>query len=236
RVTGDYLLYLNPDCKIHPNAISIMIACLKSDSRLGMAGGLIQNSDGSEQIGCRRAVPTPWRSLVRVFHLSRLKNRFPHLFSDFNLHQQPLPEEPVEVEAISGACMLVSRTAYEDVGGLDENYFLHCEDLDWCMSFRKHNWKIMFVPDAKITHFQGACSRSRPLFVEWNKHKGMMRFYYKFFRHQYPLFLIWLVALGVWSRFGLLVCYFSGKRLLEHLKSLTWDAKPAALAVNERQN
>jgi GT2 family glycosyltransferase len=215
---GDYLLYLNPDCKIHADSINIMLACLKNDSTIGMVGGQLLNSDGTEQVGCRRAVPTPWRTLVRVFRLSVLSNRYPRLFSDFNLHQQPLPDHPIEVEAISGACMLVSREAYEDVGGLDEGYFLHCEDLDWCMSFREKGWKVMFVPDAKISHFQGACSRSRRVFVEWYKHKGMMRFYRKYFRHQYPGILMWLVAAGVWLRFGLLACYFCIRRCLRSLK------------------
>jgi len=215
---GDYILYLNPDCKIHKTAISKLQACFADHPQAGMVGGQILNSDGSEQVGGRRSVPTPWRSLVRVFKLSFLSKYFPRLFSSFNLHQQPLPDHPIEVEAISGACMMVSRKAYEDVGGLDEGYFLHCEDLDWCMSFREKGWKVMFVPDAKISHFQGACSRSRRVFVEWYKHKGMMRFYRKFFRNQYPGILMWLVAFAVWLRFGLLACYFSVRRVLRWLK------------------
>jgi asparagine synthase (glutamine-hydrolysing) len=89
----------------------------------------------------------------------------------------------------------------------DEAYFLHCEDLDWCMRFRKRGWKILFVPDAPVLHHQGHCSRARPFFVEWHKHKGMMRFYYKFFRHQYPGVLMWMVNLGIWLRFVVVVAY-----------------------------
>ncbi|MCA9016198.1 MAG: glycosyltransferase family 2 protein [Planctomycetaceae bacterium] len=211
--TGDYLFFLNPDCKIEEDTITKLIDCLNQRPDVGMVGGLLLNSDGSEQVGGRRTVPTPWRSLVRVFRLSCLSKRYPRLFSDFNLHLQPLPDHPIEVEAISGACMMVPRKAYEDVGGLDEGYFLHCEDLDWCMTFWKKGWKVMFVPDAKLSHFQGACSRSRRVFVEWYKHKGMLRFYHKFFRHQYPGILMWLVAIGVWLRFGLLAGYFSTKQL-----------------------
>ncbi|MFK7776567.1 MAG: glycosyltransferase family 2 protein [Gimesia sp.] len=217
--TGDYLLFLNPDSAIHKQGIPELVDCLASGQRRGMAGGCILNSDGSEQVGARRLVPTPWRSLVRVCHLSFLSRISPRLFTDFNLHHQPLPKQPIEVEAISGACMMVSREAYEDVGGLDEGYFLHCEDLDWCMNFRQKNWKVMFVPDAKIPHFQGACSRSRRIFVEWHKHKGMMRFYRKYFRHQYPGILMWIVTCAVWFRFGLLFCYFSVRRFLNYLKN-----------------
>lgn len=211
---GKLLLYLNPDCIIEEDTISTLISCLEDDATIGMVGGLLHNPDGSEQIGSRRAVPTPWRTLVRVFKLSYLEKRYPRLFSDFNLHKQPLPPKPVEVEAISGACMLVRREAVDDVGGLDEDYFLHCEDLDWCMRFRQKGWKVVFVPDAKLTHFIGSCSRTRPIFVEWNKHKGMLRFYRKFFRHQYPGVLMWMVTVGIWLRFSSLVMLFTVRRLL----------------------
>ena len=210
---GECLLYLNPDCLVTENTVEILRASLKNSSTVGMVGGLLLNPDGSEQVGARRAIPTPWRTLVRVFNLSGLAKRYPRLFSDFNLHQQPLPDQPIEVEAISGACMLVRREALEDVGELDEGYFLHCEDLDWCMRFRQKGWKILFVPDARVTHYLGTCGRSRPVFVEWNKHKGMMRFYRKFFRHQYPGILMWLVGLGVWLRFGLLAMSYTARRI-----------------------
>ena len=216
-VSGQYQLYLNPDCILQRNAMAEMLTTLKNNPTVGMVGGLLTNPDGTEQGGGRRAVPTPWRSFVRAFGLSRFVNRWPRLFFDFHLHKQPLPEQPIEVEAISGACMLVRREALEDVGLLDEGYFMHCEDLDWCMRFRQKNWKILFVPTAKVVHYRGACSKSRPIFVEWHKHKGMMRFYRKFFRHQYPGVLMWLVGFGVWLRFGLIATYYSGRHVASWL-------------------
>lgn len=212
-----FLLFLNPDCFFQPGAVSILLACLQSADRVGMVGGLLVNEDGSEQGGARRAVPTPWRSFVRAFGLHRFADRWPKLFYDFHLHKLPLPDEPIEVEAISGACMLVNREAVEDVGLWDERYFLHCEDLDWCMRFRQKGWKILFVPDARIYHALGACSQSRRVFVEWHKHKGMVRFYRKFFRHQYPVGLMRLVAVGVWLRFALVAGYIYVQRALTML-------------------
>jgi len=82
------------------------------------------------------------------------------------------------------------------------------------MRFRKMGWKILFVPDAVVTHNKGGCSHSRPIFVEWHKHKGMIRFYRKFFRHQYPGVLMWLVVAGVWLRFALVVVWFKVKGML----------------------
>jgi GT2 family glycosyltransferase len=178
-----------------------------------MAGGLILNPDGSEQRGCRRTVPTPWKSLVNSVGLQAFSRLNPHIFSDFRLDQEPLPEQAVDVDAISGACMLVSRAALADVGPLDEGYFLHCEDLDWCMRFRQRGWKIIFVPKARLYHSKGACSSSRPVFVEWFKHKGMVRFAGKFFAKDYSRPVLWLICLGIWLRFGLSL----GKILLRRI-------------------
>jgi GT2 family glycosyltransferase len=213
---GDVVMFLNPDCVLDANAVSRLHDVLTRPSEgrpeVAMVGGLLMNPDGTEQEGARRAIPTPWRSFVRAFGLSRLSGHFPGLFFDFHLHNQPLPEHPVDVEAISGACMLVRHQAMVEVGPWDEGYFLHCEDLDWCMRFRQKGYRIVFVPDARITHALGACSRARPIFVEWHKHKGMMRFYRKFFRRQYPGILMGLVALGIWTRFTMKAGYHGMRR------------------------
>ena len=215
---NDYLLFLNPDCLVDSNALETLLVYMKSSPQTGMAGPLLLNPDGTEQAGGRRAVPTPWRSFIRAFGLSRFRERYPRLFSDFLLHQQPLPDGSIEVEAISGSCMLVKRDALLDVGPLDESYFLHCEDLDWCMRFRQRGWKIMFVPDARVIHHKGTCSKTRLIFVEWHKHKGMMRFYGKYFRQQYPGVLLWIVGFGVWLRFGAMAISHSVKHLKRWLK------------------
>lgn len=209
RATGAYVLFLNPDCVLSAGSLQRMVQVLEINPDVGMVGGLLINEDGTEQAGGRRAAPTPWRSFVRAFGLYRFAEYWPRLFFDFHLHKQALPDHPIEVEAISGALMLVRREAIEDVGLWDEGYFLHCEDFDWCMRFRQKGWKILFVPAAPVMHHKGICSRSRPIFVEWHKHKGMMRFYRKFFRHQYPGVLMWLVALGVWLRFAAVAAYYS---------------------------
>jgi len=207
------LMFLNPDCFFEPDALANLLSVLDSDQRVGMVTGVLTNLDGTEQAGGRRAVPTPWRSFVRAFGLIRFANRWPRLFFDFHLHKQPLPDRPIEVEAISGACMLIRREAMQEVGEWDEGYFLHCEDLDLCMCFKQKGWKILFVPDAKVIHDQGACSRTRPIFVEWHKHKGMMRFYRKFFRHQYPGVFWPLVVFGVWLHFVFVAGYHGTRRV-----------------------
>lgn len=198
--TAEYLLFLNPDCLVEPDTIERVLAVLQSDPQVGMAGCLIRNEDGSEQTGCRRYIPKPWQALMRVVNLAKFFPSNPW-FKDFNLTGTPLPQRPADMEAISGAFMLISREALDKVGPLDLGYFLHCEDLDWCLRFTQAGYHILFVPDVVITHVKGACSVNRPIFVEWHKHRGMIRFYQKFFRSTYPAPLLWLVYLAVWTRF-----------------------------------
>jgi GT2 family glycosyltransferase len=204
---GEWLLLLNPDCLIRPDTIARMQEALGRYPDAGLAGCLILNPDGTEQAGCRRETPTPAKAFMRAFGLGRLLRRFGlagRAARDFVRTGDPLPPHPIEVEAISGAFMFARRDAMEGIGPLDEGYFLHCEDLDWCERFRRAGWKILFVPDATVVHDKGASSRRRPVRVLWHLHRGMVRFYRKFFRDQYPWPLFWLVLGAVWLRFALL--------------------------------
>ncbi len=215
---ANQILFLNPDCTLEPQALWHLTHALHSASDVGMVGGFLCNLDGSEQEGGRRTFPTPKQAFIRAFGLHKLAKWFPALKQDFSLRNQPLPSKPVPVQAISGACMLVKREAIESVGLWDEGYFLHCKDLDWCMRFQQAGWKILFVPQAKVPHHKGACSRSRPVFVEWNKHKGMLRFYRKFYRPKYSRALWAAVVMGVWLRFSLLAGYHTVRNLQQAMK------------------
>lgn len=196
-----YLLYLNPDCVLTSEALAALLTAIKADPHAGMVGPVLRYPDGTIQEGGRRAAPTPWRSFVRASGLHRFSRFCPRLFADFVLSQNVPSREASEVDAISGACMLVRRSALEVVGPLDEGYFLHCEDLDWCMRFRLGGWKILFVPQASVTHEKGVCSVSRPVFVAWHKHHGMVRFYRKFYASRHPMVFRGLLIFGVWVHF-----------------------------------
>jgi GT2 family glycosyltransferase/nucleoside-diphosphate-sugar epimerase len=197
---GDFVLFLNPDCIIQPETLARMVEVMEQHPQTGMAGCLIRNPDGSEQAGCRRSVPTPWRTFIRLTRLSNFAKYHPH-FESYVQTGLPMPDQPVDVEAISGAFMLVRRSAIRKVGVMDEGYFMHCEDLDWCMRFHQSGLGILFVPQVEILHVGGVCSTSRPISVEYYKHKGMVRFYRKFFQSQYPAFLMWLVLAAIGLRF-----------------------------------
>jgi len=156
--TAPYILFLNPDCVVLPGLLEKLSHTLHANPRIGMVGPLLLNPDGTEQGGGRRSIPTPWKSFVRAFGLWRVLRRH-----DFHMESTAAPIRPVEVDAISGACMMVRRAAFDEVGGFDEGFFLHCEDLDLCMEFKKHGWGVFFSPEAIVLHGKGVCSRARPV-------------------------------------------------------------------------
>jgi GT2 family glycosyltransferase len=203
---AEYILLLNPDCQVQDGAIERLVSTVQSLSKVGMAGPLLLNSDGTEQAGGRRVIPTPETAFARIFGLLPLRRLLPGLVRDYAQHQEPLPNIPIDVEAISGACMLVSREAVDQVGLFDERYFLHCEDLDWCVRFQQGGYRIIFVPDAKVVHEKGVSSTSRRFATEYYKHRGMVRFYRKFLRQKYSPFLFYLILASVWVRYGIVAC------------------------------
>lgn len=201
RSSHDFLLFLNPDCIIQPDTIERMLSLFESDPGVGMAGCLIRNPDGSEQAGCRRSIPTPWRTFVHLTGLDRRLGPSNPRFRSYLHTGLPLPTEVEEIEAISGAFMLVRRAALEEVGPMDGGYFMHFEDLDWCLRFRRKGWKVVFGPNVEILHVGGVCSSVRPMAVEYHKHVGMIRFYRKFFRDRNPILLYFVLFPAILARF-----------------------------------
>lgn len=195
---GDYLLFLNPDCFLEPGALGLTVTTLARHPEAAAAGGLVLNLDGSVQRSCRRNMPDPVRSFYRLSGLSRLA---PKRFADFDVmdHELPLTEEVVE--AVSGSYLMIRRADFEALGGWDEGYFLHCEDLDLCQRIRDRGKTILFVPGARAIHLQGESTRRSPVRTEWHKHRGMWRFYRKFQARRYGVLTSALVIAGVTLHF-----------------------------------
>lgn len=197
---GTSVLLLNPDCRMHAGSLALLKWMIQERPDVGMTGPLIVNPDGTEQRGCRRDIPNPWQIFCVAFGLHRLMPEHPR-FRDYAYDAAVLPDRPTEVPAISGACMLVRRAAIDAVGHLDSGYFLHFEDLDWCMRFQSAGLKIVFVPAAVVEHTQGVCSRSRPIRVEAHKHRSLVRFLRKNFTAYYPSSFMAVVSALVLVRF-----------------------------------
>ena len=200
RASGETLLFLNPDCRMKAGALTQMREALLMQPDAGMVGPLLVNPDGSEQRGCRRDIPTPWQIFCVALLFHKFMPDHPR-FRNFNHTARPLPAENSIVQAISGACMLVTRNAMDRVGALDRKFFLHFEDLDWCRRFDAAGFKIVFAPHAVVEHTRGVCSRQRPIRVEYHKHKSLITFLRKHFTEYYPSSFMAAVYVVVAMRF-----------------------------------
>ena len=107
------------------------------------------------------------------------------------------------VDAISGALMLMPRTLFDRIGGFDEGYRLHAEDLDLCRRAREVGATVAVANDVHVAHVRGVSSRSKPLFVEWHKHRGLWRYFRKFEAPQRGWFTRVAVFAAIWARFPL---------------------------------
>ena len=105
------------------------------------------------------------------------------------------------VDAVSGALMLLPRALFDRVGGFDEAYRLHAEDLDLCRRIRDAGATVACANDVRVVHVRGVSSRSRPLFVEWHKHRGLWRYFSKFEAARRGPFERMAVFAMIWGRF-----------------------------------
>lgn len=167
---GKYLLLLNPDTQVKKEAIDRLISFMDTHPEAGGAGGQLLNADGSKQNSIAN-----FPSLVtELFNKSLLRWLFPKAFPG---KERNYPE-PIEVDSVIGACMIVKRGVVEQVGLLDEDYFLFLEETDWCYRIQEAGWKIYHIPQSEIYHFQGKGA-------ELEKRKAKIEYYrsrYLFFK------------------------------------------------------
>ena len=105
------------------------------------------------------------------------------------------------VDAVSGALMVMSRALFERVGGFDDSYRLHAEDLDLCRRARDAGAVVAVANDVRVVHLRGVSSRSRPWFVEWHKHRGLMRYFDRYEAPRRGPLTRWAVRALIWLRF-----------------------------------
>ncbi len=200
---SDWVLILNPDCILEPETLGRLKAALVNDSHAGLAGPAVRDEDGQIQRATMRRVPDPWKSLMTTSGLWRLGKWFPG-FHGVEVTVSKSTGETEICDAVSGACMLVRRSALKAVGFLDEEYAMHCEDLDLMRRLHDQGWHCVYVPQAGSIHHQGLSSRKRPSWVHFQKHCGMTRFFKKFQASSTVFPLRMLVYAGIWLRFIIL--------------------------------
>ena len=106
------------------------------------------------------------------------------------------------VDAVSGALMLLPRALFERIGGFDEGYRLHAEDLDLCRRARDAGGTVAIANDVRVVHIRGVSSRARPYFVEWHKHRGLWRYFARFEAPRRGLLVRAGVFAAIWARFA----------------------------------
>ena len=173
---GHHLIILNPDAYLQPGCISALIAGARDFPGPCVVGARVLNEDGSEQRGGRRGEVTPVSTLLSFSHLS-LSLPFLRKY-EIHLEDQRLPEGPVRVPTISGACFYMSREDFNRLGGFDERYFLHVEDIDLCWRARRMGGSVVFAPEARVVHL-GSTSLKHPVVVEYHKGRGLTRYFRK---------------------------------------------------------
>nr|WP_275401483.1 glycosyltransferase family 2 protein [Wenzhouxiangella limi] len=179
-VQTEYLLIINPDCLLVPQALLRLVEDLDGHPEAALVSGRIFDMSGNEQRGSRRRLPTRQRVVNEIFRFRGA--------TGVDLTHLPSAAEPGEVEAVSGACMLLRRQAFLDVGGFDKHYPLHFEDLDLMTRLQEAGWAIRLLPDVAVSHAGGVSSRSRPVRTMWKKHRGLWRYLN---RHPEPPWPLW---------------------------------------------
>ncbi len=152
---GEYVLIMNPDIVIWENALTRMVAYMDAHPRVGIAGPRLLSPDGSLQYFCYR-FPSPEVFLYRRTPLARFsfaqKVIQKYLMMDWD------HKDTRAVDWIQGSCMIVRKQAIEEVGLMDERYFLFLEDTDWCRRFWKKGWEIHYIADIEIIHYHSRAS------------------------------------------------------------------------------
>lgn len=152
---GETVLFLNPDTEVYPGAIEKMVAALMATPDAGIVGLKLLNTDGTIQTSCIQSLPT---ILNQAFDLEFLRRRFPRLAL---WGMRPLFEEnglPAEVQVISGACLMLRRGLFEQIGEFETSYFMYSEDVDLCLKSLRAGMKNYYVGDAVTVHHGGQSS------------------------------------------------------------------------------
>ena len=191
-----YVLLLNPDTELEPTALRQMIDFLDLHPEAGAAGPKLVRPNGELDLACRRSFPTPEVSLYRMTGLSRLFPRS-RRFGRYNLTYAD-PNDVLEVDSVVGAFMMVRGTALEQVGLLDERFFMYGEDLDWAYRIKERGWRVLYNGRVTVLHHKGASSsqRSWQSIVEF--YRAMLLFFDKHYAASTRWPIRWLIVAGVY--------------------------------------
>jgi len=186
-----WLLLVNPDTRLAPGSLARLLETAGADPTIGCVGPHLRNSDGSEYPTGRRFPSI----LVGAFHAA-LGTVWQGNPATRHYHMRDVDRSrPVQVDWVSGACMLLRRDAYEAAGRFDAGYFMYFEEMDFCLRLARAGWRVVYDPGADVTHILGGSTRSAPYRKVFNHHRSALRFYCRRYARDPRLLLAPLVAL-----------------------------------------
>jgi len=191
KARGVALLLLNPDCLVTENDLRRLLEVQKDNPRAGVIGAVVCDEDGCPDPASWRRDPLLRRALNTVFHRPG---------EGINIREE-IPETVIQAEAVSGALMMMPRVVFNRIGGFDQDYFLHCEDLDLCRRVRDMDYEVLLAGDVRVVHAKGTSSVHRPVFVSRNKHRGMWRWFRKHDPAARNPIVAGIVWVGIWAHY-----------------------------------
>ena len=187
-----FLAFVNPDCLVEPGSLAQLLVHATHvrlrDGGDALIGADLVDEDGTRDRAARRRDPD-FLAMLRSPAAARL-----------GINVDAATSLQV-VDATSGALMLLPRGLFERVGGFDGGYRLHAEDLDLCRRIRDAGACVAVANDVRVVHVRGVSSRSRPVFVEWHKHRGLWRYFGKFEAPWRSAFVRACVFAMIWAHF-----------------------------------
>ncbi|MBI3162118.1 MAG: glycosyltransferase family 2 protein [Chloroflexi bacterium] len=199
---GRYVVILNPDTVIQPNALADLAKFLDSHLEVGIVGPKVLNRDKTLQKQCRRSEARPWDAIC---YFSGLSSLYPNdkRFGGYLMSYMG-EDETHEAEAVSGSCMMIRREVIEQIGYLDENFFAYQEDSDYCRRARLHGWKIYYHPQAQVIHYGGeGGSKVQPFRTIYEWHRSYYLYFRKHFAKDYFFLFNWVYYFAMFAKLAL---------------------------------
>ena len=170
---GDYVLLLNSDTVVWENTLEDIYNYMESHSDVGASGCRVLLENGDLDKACKRTFPNVKNSFFRLFHI-------PNKSKDDNYNLDNLPDDEVyEIDCLTGAFMFIRKDALDEIGFLDETFFMYGEDIDLCFRIKEAGWKIVYYGKSKITHLKGASSKKQKSKLIYEFYRAMYIYYKK---------------------------------------------------------
>jgi len=192
---GRYVLLLNSDTEVQAGALETLVTFMDEHPEAGAAGPYLLNSDGTLQPSCHPLL-TPEREFWRLLFLERMLPRATYPMARWDT------QCPHEVEVIKGACLLLRRETLDQVGLLDERYFIYSEEMDLCYRIRRAGWRLYWVPQARVIHYGEASTRQMAEAMYVQLYRSKVQFQRKFGGEKRARWFKFLLALAYLPRWG----------------------------------